>query len=83
MNTPPQGSEKDPKPGLYQHYKGGVYEVLTLAYSSETLEELVVYRATYDSPDFPLGVWVRPRQMFLQMIELNGKSVPRFRRIEP
>jgi len=42
------------------------------------LEELVVYRALY-SGDFPEGqLWVRPKSMFLEEVEVNGKKVPRF-----
>lgn len=78
------------KPGKYQHYKGGLYEVLGLAHHSETLEELVVYRALYDSPEFgPNALWVRPAKMFLEEIELPAqggsalggkvKKVPRFK----
>ena len=60
----------DVKPGTYKHYKGNMYEVIGVAYHSETLEELVVYRALYDSPDFgPNALWVRPKKMFLEMIE--------------
>lgn len=39
------------KPGKYRYYKGKEYEVLGLAKHSETLEELVVYRAL---------IWQRP-----------------------
>lgn len=33
--------------GLYKHYKGNMYEVLGVAKHSETLENMVVYKATY------------------------------------
>ena len=49
------------KPGKYQHYKGNYYEVIGVARNSETLEELVVYRALYNSEEFgPSALWVRP-----------------------
>ena len=63
------------KPGKYRHFKGGEYEVLHTAKHSETGEIMVVYRALYGE----MGVWVRPARMFLEEVELNGKSVPRFK----
>ena len=68
----------DPAPGIYQHFRGGLYEVLFVAKHTETLEDLVVYRALYESEDFPDGLWIRPRAMFLEQVELNGGLVPRF-----
>jgi hypothetical protein len=53
-------------PGLYRHYKGGLYQVLYLARHSETEEQLVVYRSLAEG-----GVWVRPAAMFLEHV--NGK----------
>lgn len=46
--------------GLYRHYKGGLYRVLTIARHSETLEELVVYVNEHD----PSRVWARPISMW-------------------
>ena len=67
------------KPGRYRHYKGKEYEVIGTAHHSETLEELVVYRAMYDSPDFGYAaLWVRPAAMFAETVEIAGQLVPRF-----
>ncbi len=63
---------------LYEHYKGLRYKVLSVARHSETLEELVVYRALYGEHD----VWVRPLSMFLENITINGRSQPRFKLVE-
>jgi len=65
--------------GLYKHYKGKIYEVIGVAKHSETLEELVVYKATYQ----PEGenVWVRPLKMFLENVIVEGQSVKRFEKI--
>ncbi|MBI3036175.1 DUF1653 domain-containing protein [Candidatus Woesearchaeota archaeon] len=65
------------KIGRYRHYKGNEYEVIGVAKHSETLEELVVYRALYGDH----ALWVRPKAMFSEMVEVNGKKVPRFKLI--
>lgn len=71
---------QDVKLGKYQHYKGKFYEVVGTAKHSETLEELVVYRALYDSKEFSKNaLWVRPKSMFLEKVTVNNKEVPRFR----
>lgn len=68
------------KLGKYLHYKGHEYEVIGVASDSENLEELVVYRALYDSEGFPVGsLWVRKKRNFEEMVECNGKMVPRFK----
>jgi hypothetical protein len=64
------------KPGKYRHYKGGEYEVIGIAKHSETLEELVVYKALYQEEG--KNLWVRPFSMFTESIELEGKKTPRF-----
>lgn len=60
--------------GVYRHYKGKEYDVFAMAKHSETLEEMVVYRARYDDRE----MWVRPLSMFLEKITINGEEVPRF-----
>lgn len=65
--------------GLYKHYKGHLYEVIGIARHSETEEELVVYKATYQKEGENL--WVRPRSLFEEEVELNGKKVKRFSKI--
>ncbi len=64
------------KLGKYRHYKGKEYEVLGVAKHSETLEDLVVYKALYDNETSSL--WVRPLKMFLEEVEVEGEKVPRF-----
>ena len=61
--------------GIYRHYKGGQYEVLGVAFHSETLEEMVVYRATYDER----FLWSRPLSMFSEEVDFEGKKQPRFK----
>jgi hypothetical protein len=65
------------EPGIYQHFKGGRYQVLHTAQHSETGEIMVVYRALYGER----GLWVRPLTMFLETVDCNGRIVPRFNKI--
>lgn len=62
------------KPGRYRHFKGKEYELLHVAYHSETLEPMVVYRALYGEE----AVWVRPASMWTETVERDGQSFPRF-----
>ena len=66
------------KLGKYRHYKGGEYEVIGIAHHSETLEDMVVYRALYGEGD----IWVRPLSMWSETVEVSGTSVKRFTLIE-
>ena len=68
----------DIKPGKYRHFKGNEYEVLYVAKHSETLEEMVVYRALYGEH----GVWVRPAEMWDETITRDGKTFKRFEKID-
>ena len=60
--------------GRYRHYKGNEYTVIGIARHSETLEEMVVYRAEYGDG----GLWVRPLSMFTESVTVNGQVLPRF-----
>lgn len=66
--------------GRYRHTKSGkIYTVIGLGKHSETLEDLVVYQGEYDSEEFGKNpIWVRPLGMFMEMVEIDGKKVPRF-----
>jgi len=68
----------EPTPGIYRHFKGNRYELLSIATHSETLEKMVVYRALYGDG----GVWVRPLEMWTEHVERDGYSGPRFVRVE-
>jgi len=66
------------KLGTYKHSKTGKqYRVIAVAKHSETLEDMVVYEALYENPLNKL--WVRPKKMFVEKVEINGKKMPRFR----
>lgn len=69
-----RASNSDPKPGIYQHYKGNRYQLIDIATHSETLEQVVVYRPLYGEQ----SLWVRPLTMFNEEIELDGKKMKRF-----
>lgn len=58
----------------YKHFKGNMYLVLHVATHSETGEKLVVYQPQYGER----GIWVRPLDMFLEQVEVDGKMVNRF-----
>jgi cyclomaltodextrinase / maltogenic alpha-amylase / neopullulanase len=66
------------KPGTYRHYKGNLYQVIGIAHHSETLEELVVYRALYKTKYGRSSLWVRPLKMFVEKVIIDGKLVKRF-----
>lgn len=66
------------KPGRYRHFKGNEYEVIGTARHSETLEEMVVYRALYGDG----GLWVRPAAMWTEQVERDGYRGPRFCPVE-
>ena len=63
--------------GRYRHYKGNEYEVLFVGTHTESQERLVVYRDTHDTNK----VWLRPVAMFLETVDVDGETVPRFERI--
>lgn len=62
------------KLGKYRHFKGNEYEVIGIAKHSETLEPMVIYRALYGEG----GLWVRPAEMWDEIVERDGKRFPRF-----
>ena len=62
------------KLGRYRHFKGKEYEVIGIAKHSESLEEMVVYRALYEGG----GMWVRPASMWNETVERDGQIFQRF-----
>jgi len=64
--------------GLYRHYKGKLYRILGLAMHTETLEPFVVYQALYGD----YKTWIRPKAMFFETIQFEGKTLPRFEKID-
>lgn len=68
----------DIKLGKYRHFKGNEYEVIAVAKHSETLKEMVVYRALYGEKEF----WVRDADMFFENVIRDGETFPRFSYIQ-
>lgn len=62
----------------FRHFKGNFYRLEGFAKDSETLEELVVYRQLYGEG----ALWVRPKKMFFETIEREGKRQKRFELLE-
>lgn len=64
---------------IWQHYKGKKYKVLSIGKHSETLEDMITYQGQYISEEFgPNPIWVRPLNMWQEIVDYNGKKVPRF-----
>lgn len=71
---------QEPGTRFFKHYKNKPYKFLGTVRHSETLEEMVLYESLYENK---LGaLWVRPKDMFFENIEINGTSRPRFEKID-
>lgn len=62
---------------IYKHYKGTKVKVLGECFHSETLEPMVIYVHLED-----WVYWVRPKEMFLGNVTIDGKEVERFEKVE-
>ena len=69
----------DIKKGRYRHFKGMEYEVIDIAYHSETCEPMVVYRALYGER----ALWVRPASMWHETVERDGRVFERVTYLGP
>ena len=65
---------------IYKHYKNKHdYQVIAIGKHSETLEDMVIYKALYESDEFPHGqIWCRPLKIWQESVD--GK--PRFKKIK-
>nr|WP_196141103.1 DUF1653 domain-containing protein [Aliikangiella sp. G2MR2-5] len=66
--------QRNIKPGRYRHFKGSEYQVIDVAYHSETQELMVLYRPLYGEGK----LWVRPYDMFTEKVPVDGTMVDRF-----
>lgn len=66
------------RPGRYRHFKGGEYEVIGIARHSEDESPMVVYRPLYNDS----GLWVRPADMWNEIVVRDGRTYTRFLRVE-
>lgn len=66
------------KLGKYRHFKGNEYEVIGIGKHSETLEEMVIYRALYGEGEY----WIRPKREWNEEVVRDGKTFKRFTYIE-
>jgi hypothetical protein len=64
-----------PKDGqIFQHYKGGKYEIVATGFLEDSEAPCVVYRSLLKNI-----VWVRTAKNFLENVEHEGKMQPRFK----
>ncbi len=68
--------DHDLKPGVYKHFKGGLYEIIGVAMHTETEERFVVYKPL--DGEYAGLLRCRPYDMFAGLVERDGYSGPRF-----
>ena len=61
--------------GVYRHYKNNLYKVICTSMHTETGEKLVVYFKVNENPP---KYYARPQNMFLENINIDGKTIKRF-----
>ena len=79
MTDDNQSSELPFPLGVYRHFKGNLYELEGFAKHSETLEDMVIYKALYGE----WRTWVRPLAMWDTPVMHNGKMLNRFELVCP
>ncbi|MBC3935029.1 DUF1653 domain-containing protein [Undibacterium rugosum] len=65
------------EPQRYRHFKGGIYEFVCEATQEADLVPVIVYRSANGS------IWTRPKSVFFEMVEVDGKLVQRFTPMSP
>ncbi len=82
--------QRVPEIGFYYHYKHDpsgefnnyAYEILGMTRDSETKEYGILYRPLYDNTYmYSASYTVRPLEMFIENVEVNDVTMPRFQEI--
>jgi len=72
----PVKAPEGPQPGeTWQHFKGGLYQIITMVVDETTRSPMVVYTS-------PTGVWTRSLMEFLGPVSKDGYEGPRFVKVE-
>lgn len=75
MNQPHSGER-------YRHYKGHDVEIIGIGLHSENMEKMVLYRLLENTKDYRAGtLWVRPLTLFMETVEVNSTTRPRFEKV--
>lgn len=76
--------EREIKTGSkWKHFKGGLYQVIGVArHSEDPNQEFVVYKHLDGESEYGLDqLWVRPKEMFLEKVDRDGKTFWRFEKV--
>ncbi len=61
----------------YRHYKGGIYEIVCEAkLESDPNVTLMIYKSDQGL------IWARPKDVFFESVQHEGRTVPRFARVD-
>ncbi|MBM3207030.1 MAG: DUF1653 domain-containing protein [Chlamydiae bacterium] len=67
---------------IFKHYKGNLYEIVSIGRHTESYELHVVYKALYEDSKYgPNAIWIRPISMFFEKVFVDGEEILRFERI--
>lgn len=61
-------------PGLYRHYKGGIYCIEKVVFDQETENP----RVNYHDERHPAITWSIPLESWSEEVEIEGHKIPRF-----
>lgn len=73
-----EANERVPAGSKWRHFKGGDYRVLSVVFDSEDLQ----FEIVHESLDYPGVVFTRSMSNWLESVEFQGYTLPRFEMIE-